>query len=249
MSEIIEKPTRSPYWGGWATFGFGIAVFATYLVIGVFLGVILGIVLLATNPGTTQQDITNFVSNNEGIIAAISTYATTVIGLGFIAIFVKARNSLSIPQYLGFRAIRLKTALILVAVTVGLLLLSFGLGELFHIQSSGFDVRIYQTSKWPPLLWIALVVCAPLFEEAFFRGFLYEGFSRSKLGIPLTIVITASAWAVLHVQYGFYEIGSIFVLGVVLGIVRNRTNSLWSPMIIHASWNLAAVIQLALTTS
>lgn len=89
------------------------------------------------------------------------------------------------------------------------------------------------------------MVAAPLFEEAFFRGFLFSGLARSKLGPTGTIIVTAALWAVIHFQYGAYEVAQIFVLGLLLGVARHRTNSLIVPFVIHAAINLAANIQVA----
>ena len=41
------------------------------------------------------------------------------------------------------------------------------------------------------------------------------------------------------------EIAIIFVLGVLFGIVRIKTGSLWSTFAIHASYNLVTMIETA----
>lgn len=94
-----------------------------------------------------------------------------------------------------------------------------------------------------------MVIFAPIFEEVLFRGFLFEGFRQSKLGPIGAIGLTALGWSLLHIQYGFYGIATIFVLGIVLGIVRIKTDSLWSPLIMHAFNNLVAMILVALSVS
>jgi membrane protease YdiL (CAAX protease family) len=64
------------------------------------------------------------------------------------------------------------------------------------------------------------VVFAPLFEEALFRGFVYEGFARSRAGVAGAIILTSIGWAALHFYYAGFEMATIFVLGLVLGVVR-----------------------------
>ncbi|MFC1958097.1 lysostaphin resistance A-like protein [Chloroflexota bacterium] len=107
-------------------------------------------------------------------------------------------------------------------------------------------VNVYNTSVWPPLLWAALIIFAPAFEETFFRGFLFEGFRQSRIGIIGTIGLTALTWAALHMQYDIYGIVTIFIMGVLLGIVRLKTDSLWSPLLIHAFFNFVATLQVAI---
>ena len=136
----------------------------------------------------------------------------------------------------------------MIGICIGLEVLS-GVADVFigESQDSEFTTDVYNTSIWPVLLGIAIVVFAPAFEETFFRGFLFVGLRQSPIGTAGAIVLTAIMWALLHVQYDVYGMSVILVLGIVLGIVRSKTGSLWSPIIIHSFWNLFAVIGIALT--
>jgi membrane protease YdiL (CAAX protease family) len=91
-----------------------------------------------------------------------------------------------------------------------------------------------------------VVVGAPLVEETFFRGFLFRGLAASPLGGPATIVVTSLAWAAIHLQYDLYDMGTIFLLGLLLGAFRLITGSLWPPLLMHALVNLLATIQVAI---
>jgi hypothetical protein len=97
------------------------------------------------------------------------------------------------------------------------------------------------------LLWVAVALAAPLFEELFFRGFLFRGLCGSALGAAGAIVVTAALWALIHVQYDGYEIASIFAFGLVLGIARHRSGSTWTPIGMHALLNFIAMTQVAAT--
>ena len=88
---------------------------------------------------------------------------------------------------------------------------------------------------------MATVIFAPVFEEVFFRGFLFEGFRYSKMGAAGAIFVTSLVWAGFHMQYGLLQIASIFVLGIILGVVRYRTGSLWAPLAMHVFNNLLAM--------
>jgi uncharacterized protein len=247
LSEENNSPSINRYWNAWITLAFGIAILLSYILVGVLVGIIVGVIEIRLNPQVSATDLTNYLTSREGLVVSLTSFASTVLGVGLIMIFIRARNRLSIVEYLGLQSIRIKTILGILGLTVILLLLSTALGTIFKIPNNNFDEQIYRTSVWPPLLWIALVICAPIFEESLFRGFLFEGFRRSKLGLVGTMIITALAWASLHIQYGVYEIVSIFVLGIILGIVRYRTRSLWATLLMHAGWNLAVTIQLAFT--
>jgi membrane protease YdiL (CAAX protease family) len=60
------------------------------------------------------------------------------------------------------------------------------------------------------------------------------------------IGLTSLAWTLVHLQYGAYELAIVFALGVLLGIVRLKTGSLWSCLFMHAFLNLVATIETAL---
>jgi hypothetical protein len=139
---------------------------------------------------------------------------------------------------------------ILLGVVIVLLLMSFGLDQAFpNSQNAMFEVNVYKASVIPILFWIAAVIFAPAFEESFFRGFLFVGLQQSRIGSAGAILLTAVAWAALHIQYDFYGMATVLVLGIVLGIVRLKTGSLWSTLLIHAAWNLASMISVALYVS
>ena len=156
------------------------------------------------------------------------------------------RKGASIPQYLAFRAPPWKALLTWVVVAAVVVAILDVVTVLLGREVVNEWVRdVFVNAKAPLLLGFATVVAAPLFEEIFFRGFLFAGLTRSKLGIVGTILVTSALWAVIHFQYGAYEIGQIFALGIVLGLARHRSGTLVVPIVIHAAINLVANIQAA----
>lgn len=104
---------------------------------------------------------------------------------------------------------------------------------------------IIETSRHTALLWLALVIVAPAFEEALFRGFLYEGLRRTKIGAGGTIVATTLIWTLLHAaQYDPFFLTLIALIGILLGIARERTGSLYVPLAIHGVNNLLSTLQM-----
>ena len=78
-----------------------------------------------------------------------------------------------------------------------------------------------------------------------FRGFLFQGLMCSRLGPTGAVLLTSLLWAVIHLQYGPVEITFIFLLGVVLGCIRLKTGSIWTPFLVHAVSNLIATVEVA----
>jgi hypothetical protein len=108
----------------------------------------------------------------------------------------------------------------------------------------GFMVDIDATARFRPLLWFALIVMAPLFEESLFRGFLIPGMQRSFLKAPGAILLTSALWALIHSQYEPFHIGIIFVGGILLGTARVSTGSLPLCIFLHATMNIIATVEL-----
>ena len=111
-----------------------------------------------------------------------------------------------------------------------------------------FMVKIYQDARDSgtlALLLFAAVVAAPVGEEIVFRGFLFRGWSASRLGVTGTIVLTSAIWAAIHVQYDWFGIMQVFCLGLLFGWVRWRSGSTVLTILMHAVTNLAATIETA----
>src|SRR5215510_3002362 len=147
-------------------------------------------------------------------------------------------------EYFAIKVVPLNTTL----KWIGLLAVILALFDLVthyigHPLVPEFMPAAYATAN--PLLpfWFALVVAAPLFEEAFFRGFLLKGLESSFAGPIGAVIVTAGLWAAIHIQYDAPEIAIIFCVGLLFGTARIFTGSLLVPIGLHAITNLAATIQ------
>ncbi len=197
---------------------------------------------IVSNSTMNLPQLVRSISTN-GLVISVSLILSGLVGLGMIIAFIKLRRNITISEYLGLKPLSVKNILVLLAFIFALILVSEIINNVLQVpQDTAFAVETYQTSVWPVLFGIAIVVFAPAFEEAFFRGFLFAGLLPSRLGAIGTIVFTALAWAVLHIQYDYYGMATILVLGVVLGIVRLKTGSLWASFIMHSFWNFLALV-------
>jgi hypothetical protein len=80
----------------------------------------------------------------------------------------------------------------------------------------------------------ALVIVAPVTEEALFRGLILRGFlGRYRTGVA--VAASAALFALFHVNP--YQFVAAFVLGLLLAWVFVRTRSLWPCIVGHAFAN------------
>jgi len=100
-----------------------------------------------------------------------------------------------------------------------------------------------RTVEGGALFVLIAVVFAPLFEEVFFRGFVYKGLRNSWGWWPAALG-SAAVFGAAHLQLTVFV--PIFALGVALAWVYERTGSLWTSIAMHAIFNGLAVLVWAL---
>lgn len=235
-----------PTWGPWATIGLSLVVGAVVLLLQVGVVAVLFAFKLTREAGF---DAWAFLggAGKDGFLLAIATTVTSVLGTAVIVLLVKLRKGLSVCDYLRLEPVDPRRALLWLAATLVVIVASDGLTLLLDRPVvPEVMVEFYRTAGFLPLFWLAVVVMAPLFEEVFFRGFVFAGLERSRLGGGGAIVVTALAWAAVHLQYDLYGIASIFVIGLLLGAARLRTRSVLLTIGLHATINLIAGLELVL---
>ena len=235
---VTSKP-KGP-WGFWATIGFSAAVTAAYLGVCIVIAVIFIFTAMAANPKADIEQIGETVSES-GLLMAIAGILTTPPVFGLCVLFAWCRKGPRVADYLGFRMVPAWQVLVWMGILAAFLIcsdsLTLLLGRPIVPESM---VTAYRTSVFPPLLFFAIIICAPLAEEIFYRGFMFEGLQATRLGPAGATIITSLLWAIVHLQYDWYGITSIFIGGLILGAARAKTRSIWLPMLMHAMQNLIA---------
>jgi membrane protease YdiL (CAAX protease family) len=134
-------------------------------------------------------------------------------------------------------------------VGIGIVLLT---AAVVQIEARGFRWPIQPNNPFvynprlataPPgalaALVLAVVVMAPLAEEALFRGLLFGGLRR-RVGPVLAALVSAAVFGAAHMN------GSLFlplaVAGFLLALVYERSRSLWPSTVAHATLNGLAVL-------
>lgn len=231
-----------PFWSPWATVGWGL------LIAVVFVAVQLGITVawiaprLGAEPGLDAASALD--PGSIGGLFAVSTIACAAICSALIWVAVLLRRgadprralALGPPRPTALAGWLLATVVLIVISD----LVSVGLGRQIVPD---FMTEIFASTSATVLLWTAVVVAAPCFEELFVRGFLLEGLRRGRLGPAGAVVVVSMFWAGVHLQYEVYEIATIFLFGLVLGAARLAGRSLWLPIAMHVLVNLVATIE------
>lgn len=187
---------------------------------------------------------------NNGDVIAMTTLVTTALCVPLVVAVVRLKRGAQMDAYLPTALPPNRVLVRWLAFTAVFLFASDMLSLVTgHPVVPDFMKEAYDSAEAKPLLWVALVLAAPLFEETLFRGFMISGFSRSWLAYSGAVLLTSLAWALIHFQYGAYGILTVFAFGIFLGAARVRTGSLATPYLIHAIANAVATMEAAFSLS
>lgn len=109
------------------------------------------------------------------------------------------------------------------------------------------DLRVFKELLDSDMALAALLVIgigAPLSEELMFRGFLFSGLAKSRLGLVGTGLLTAVLWTALHYGYSIFGLIEVLMIGLYFSWLLVRTGSVWVTIFCHAVYN--SVIGIAL---
>ena len=237
-----EAPVPAAWqpWGFWATLGFSLLILLLFGLVTV-VTVILQ-VFVADWLGSTTDPAALM---GEGRLICIASIAGGLAGIGAVAGLVRLRGRGLLRDYLALHPVGWRSFLVWLVLTATAVLLYHLFAWVAEPQNvAGYYLQIYEGTPYPVLFWLAIVVVAPLFEEIFFRGFMYRGLAGSRLGVPGAIAITAAIWAVIHSQYQPMLMGVVFVLGLFFGIARWRSGSVLMTSGLHMAFNAVAVLEI-----
>lgn len=179
----------------------------------------------------------------HGLFLAVSTLVNAVCCTALVALLIRLRGGLSVRDYLALWPLRGRQILLWFGVVLLFVITSEGLGYwLERPVVPEFLRTAYATATVPVLLWLALIVAGPIFEEVLFRGFLQGGLERSGFHAGWTLLLPALIWAGIHLQYDIYDMTWVFLFGILLGLARWHTDSLYMPVLMHMLVNLLATL-------
>jgi membrane protease YdiL (CAAX protease family) len=237
-------------WGFWATIAFSLIVF---LVMSAIQGLVLGIYAASNGLIDTENKDDMAASLQkiamDGDLLGMAEIPSALIGVGLILLFASMRKPLSVSSYLHLKRPKISSILQWLGIMLLAMIAMQGLTIFFEIETPEFMTEVYGSTENKWLLWTAVIIAAPFFEEFLFRGFLFEGLQHSfskitntSISTILTVILTSGIWAIIHMQYGWFEIINIFAIGINLAIARLKPGSLYVPIAMHMSMNLLASI-------
>jgi len=160
------------------------------------------------------------------------------------------------PEDLGLKAPDLP-----IAISIGIfiwIVVQFIEGIVGYVNNGTIEIHPSWTTQSPALigLLIAMLLGTALFEETGFRGFLLIQFkiklkkfdNNKKLQVLLALLASQALFTLIHIPWKVYSqvetisifsdlIFSVFVNGLIYGLLYLRTRNLFYVMIIHGLGN------------
>ena len=207
---------------------------------------------LTTTPTTTSG------SNGNHDALLIANLIGTVVIYGIVLGIIAWRTVLRyhVPwSALGVRKAPVAAFALMIPVYIVMMLIAGGLGELVNKLFYGGKAQnpqIEAITGGGGFSWIALItailsasIIAPIVEELLFRGMLY-GLLRSRW--PSAVLAVIADGALFAAAHGIGLIlASIFVVGVTLCIVYEKTKSTLVTMTLHCLFNSVSVATVFIT--
>lgn len=162
------------------------------------------------------------------------------IGLLSVAVAVAPLGAAALPA-LGFRAVGWRPVLLGMVLTVAVSVAVSQIGP----EPQGVKEAM-KIAREPTAFLLSLAVfagLAPLAEELVFRGLLY-GWLAGRWGAGVAVIVSSIAFAAAHVELAHVVL--VLPLGLVFGLLRWRTGSLWPSLAAHMANNGLAVAAVAL---
>ena len=240
-TEINENLTVKTRWGFYSTLALGLIAIVVFIITQV-----LAAIVLASHYNIPLEELDTLPEVlGSGFIAEVTFPVGALFAILTVILFIKLRKGFSIREYLCINIPTARTLLTWVGILLLLILAqdvtSYLLGKDIVPQES---IDTYLSSKYAFLLFLTVLVLAPISEEVIFRGFMLMGM-KPKEGCPVWVVLFISfIWTILHVQYDLYYMSLVFISGILLGVAQVRTNSIVVPITLHFLCNLIATIEL-----
>jgi len=124
----------------------------------------------------------------------------------------------------------------------GLLIASYGIILIHNLVLYGLGIRtqgeeikqLFEMLKSPFWFFLVGAILAPLVEEIFFRGFLFQGF-RARYGWVPGMLLSSAIFGIAHLDPA--ALIPTFILGCLLAFLYQRSNSVWPGVIMHVLVN------------
>ena len=217
MSRILSVP-----------FAFGIIIFSflcSLLIAGIF----------------SALDPTLLSGEDLGIFSYLALFFAQIFLVGPIALFL-FKNGYKLSDNFRFKSVSRNLLFYSLTLSFGVVLISSELNiiidSIFPLPDSFLNLDSLLSPENPfslILVFLTVVVVAPIGEEMVFRGFLQRFLETSWGDITRAILVSSLFFTLIH--FNPYWAIQIYLMGLILGYLSWLTKSIYPSILLHMSIN------------
>lgn len=232
-----EAGWRHVIWGLIAAFGLS----AVY-------NIVVLLQFTAQNPGLSTNAVAELAtawmttSGPGVVISLLILWSGFLLGVGMAG----AASRVGFRRFVGWSWVWPRDLWLGLGVAAALQVGSIGVGQILEATGVATENLGNASSfsslpvEWLPVMALAIAVGAPIVEELFFRGLVLNVAAKS-LGVIGGVLVSSALFGAMHVQTtlaaSVYTVSMTAAVGVVLAVMRVRTNRLGPSIITHIAFN------------
>ena len=176
------------------------------------------------------------------LVASVAVYLVTILFIALVPWIVRKRRlsfsdfglNVKLPQWSDIVIMFAGLIIYLVLLSIIMVVVTKLFPSIKVDQTQDIGFKHVNSQIEHIMAFVALVIIAPVAEEVIFRGYLF-GKIKKYAPIWIAVILTSLTFGFVH---GAWNLAiDTFTLSVVLCLLRQTTNSLWSPILLHMAKN------------
>lgn len=170
-------------------------------------------------------------------LMGITIAITLLLGVYFIALRPKKLpwSEVGVKKFAvkDWKVIVLYSVIVMVGTVIITLIISLIGNSLDNSKTEAMqqDVTFFTVL----ITFITSAIISPIYEEIFYRGFLYR-WLRTRAGLIGAILLSSTIFTAIHIPT-YNTMPVTFFGGIIFALAYEKTNSIWPSIIIHGSTN------------
>ncbi|EXJ22682.1 Membrane-bound protease, CAAX family [Alkalibacterium sp. AK22] len=215
--------------------------------------VLIGVVFGVMNAGQTSEELLEGIGSLDGLITFVG-FAGSLLLMALIItqkkLPVMNRKRLTREESVGMRGLTkedwkflgwfVPVSYVLFNIGGTILEIVMGGGEL--VNQEAVEALVVDTPLW--MLFIIIVIAAPIAEEWLFRGVIFFRGEHNEISWT-TLIVTSILFGLVHVPTTVVAVYTYVGMGLLFGYAAKRTRSVEAAIFFHFVNNLIGFIVLA----
>jgi uncharacterized protein len=213
-------------------------LFLIAILTGIYFGITRIVIALKIGEGISSSNITNL---SFSVLYGIQVILMLGVVWFYAIYWRRARwRDLGLTYYSIIKSIWYSFLALLLIMLINFVYVIL-MTRIFKISPPSSKIEELITNKNVSYLMLLIIVSvvAPICEEIFFRGFLFQGFKK-RLGVPAGIMISSVLFSAAHLD--LYNFLPLLAIGWVLAYLFHKTKSLLPVIFLHAIYNLILIL-------